>query len=240
MVRFGLASTERRLDGGVWTDVHTNYYNVAVFRKLAEHAYQSRARTACHRRRQAQGRVRGSPMGAAARAWTSRRRVSVRSDVRRRVVHEDDARRRPRRDILARGRTLLGRSRRGGRHPRRRGVAGAAFGIRRRERPRAGREDRSEPDAPSGELVGAAAKGATMPTASRRLSDGAPPIVGRSTASRRPLRARSSAVRTRRVRRSAVLRSGSSFPAPSCWPALLLAGCTPAHRPRHRRCRLRR
>jgi hypothetical protein len=36
-----LASTERRLDGGVWTDVHTNYYNVAVFRKLAEHAYQS-------------------------------------------------------------------------------------------------------------------------------------------------------------------------------------------------------
>lgn len=41
MVRFGLASTERRLDGGVWTDVHTNYYNVAVFRKLAEHAYQS-------------------------------------------------------------------------------------------------------------------------------------------------------------------------------------------------------
>ncbi|MBN9176276.1 MAG: single-stranded DNA-binding protein [Microbacterium sp.] len=41
MVRFGLASTERRLDGGVWTDVHTNYYNVAVFRKLAEHAYRS-------------------------------------------------------------------------------------------------------------------------------------------------------------------------------------------------------
>lgn len=41
MVRFGLASTERRLEGGAWTDVHTNYYNVAVFRKLAEHAYQS-------------------------------------------------------------------------------------------------------------------------------------------------------------------------------------------------------
>ena len=41
MVRFGLASTERRFDSGVWTDVHTNYYNVAVFRKLAEHAYQS-------------------------------------------------------------------------------------------------------------------------------------------------------------------------------------------------------
>lgn len=41
MVRFGLASTERRLEDGVWKDVHTNYYNVAVFRKLAENAYRS-------------------------------------------------------------------------------------------------------------------------------------------------------------------------------------------------------
>ena len=41
MVTFGLASTERRLENGVWVDAHTNYYNVSVFRALAEHAYAS-------------------------------------------------------------------------------------------------------------------------------------------------------------------------------------------------------
>ena len=41
MVTFGLASTERRFDNGTWTDVHTNFYSVSVFRKLAEHAYAS-------------------------------------------------------------------------------------------------------------------------------------------------------------------------------------------------------
>lgn len=41
MVTFGLASTERRFDNGTWTDVHTNFYNVSVFRKLGEHAYAS-------------------------------------------------------------------------------------------------------------------------------------------------------------------------------------------------------
>lgn len=41
MVTFGLATTERRNDNGQWVDVHTNFYNVAVFRKLAEHALSS-------------------------------------------------------------------------------------------------------------------------------------------------------------------------------------------------------
>ena len=41
MVTFGLASTERRFENGTWHDVHTNFYNVSVFRKLAEHAYAS-------------------------------------------------------------------------------------------------------------------------------------------------------------------------------------------------------
>jgi len=41
MVTFGLASTERRLENGVWVDAHTNFYNVSVFRRLAEHAYTS-------------------------------------------------------------------------------------------------------------------------------------------------------------------------------------------------------
>lgn len=41
MVTFGLASTERRFDNGTWTDVHTNFYSVSVFRKLAEHAFAS-------------------------------------------------------------------------------------------------------------------------------------------------------------------------------------------------------
>jgi len=41
MATFGLASTERRLENGTWTDVHTNYYDVAVFRRLAEHALAS-------------------------------------------------------------------------------------------------------------------------------------------------------------------------------------------------------
>lgn len=41
MVTFGLASTERRFENGTWRDVHTNFYNVSVFRKLAEHAYAS-------------------------------------------------------------------------------------------------------------------------------------------------------------------------------------------------------
>ena len=144
MVRFGLASTERRLDGGVWTDVHTNYYNVAVFRKLAEHAYQSLERG---QRVIVVGKLKVRPWESNGRSGTSMdlEATSLGPDLMfGRVVHEDDARRGPRRDILARGRTLLGRPRRGGRRPRRRGVAGAAFGIRRRERPRAGRGDRSE------------------------------------------------------------------------------------------------
>lgn len=41
MARFGLASTERRFDNGSWTDVHTNFYEVAVYRRLAEHALSS-------------------------------------------------------------------------------------------------------------------------------------------------------------------------------------------------------
>lgn len=41
MVTFGLASTERRLENGVWVDAHTNYYSVSVFRALAEHAFAS-------------------------------------------------------------------------------------------------------------------------------------------------------------------------------------------------------
>jgi single stranded DNA-binding protein (ssb) len=38
---FGLASTERRLEDGTWVDVHTNFYNVAVFRQLAENVLHS-------------------------------------------------------------------------------------------------------------------------------------------------------------------------------------------------------
>lgn len=41
MVTFGLASTERRLENGVWTDGHTNFYSVSVFRLLGEHALSS-------------------------------------------------------------------------------------------------------------------------------------------------------------------------------------------------------
>lgn len=41
MVTFGLATTERRNENGQWADAHTNFYNVAVFRKLAEHAHSS-------------------------------------------------------------------------------------------------------------------------------------------------------------------------------------------------------
>ena len=41
MVTFGVASTERRLENGAWTDGHTNFYNVSVFRSLAEHAFAS-------------------------------------------------------------------------------------------------------------------------------------------------------------------------------------------------------
>lgn len=41
MVTFGLASTERRFVDGAWVDAHTNYYNVSVFRRLADHALQS-------------------------------------------------------------------------------------------------------------------------------------------------------------------------------------------------------
>ncbi len=41
MVTFGLASTERRFVDGNWVDAHTNYYNVSVFRRLADHALQS-------------------------------------------------------------------------------------------------------------------------------------------------------------------------------------------------------
>lgn len=41
MVTFGLASTERRVENGAWIDGHTNFYNVSVFRSLAENAYAS-------------------------------------------------------------------------------------------------------------------------------------------------------------------------------------------------------
>ncbi|GAA1652680.1 single-stranded DNA-binding protein [Microbacterium flavum] len=41
MVKFGLASTERRFADGGWSDVHTNFYNVSAFRKLAENALAS-------------------------------------------------------------------------------------------------------------------------------------------------------------------------------------------------------
>lgn len=44
MATFGLATTERRNENGQWTDVHTNFYNVAVFRQLAEHALSSLAK----------------------------------------------------------------------------------------------------------------------------------------------------------------------------------------------------
>ena len=37
-VGFRLASTQRRLDGGQWVDVHTNWYSVSMFRQLATHA----------------------------------------------------------------------------------------------------------------------------------------------------------------------------------------------------------
>lgn len=41
---FGLASTERRLENGVWVDAHTNFYSVSAFRGLAENVLQSLAR----------------------------------------------------------------------------------------------------------------------------------------------------------------------------------------------------
>lgn len=41
VARFGLASTERRLENGQWIDGHTNYYNVSVFRQLAENVLAS-------------------------------------------------------------------------------------------------------------------------------------------------------------------------------------------------------
>ncbi|GAA3022876.1 single-stranded DNA-binding protein [Microbacterium dextranolyticum] len=41
MVTFGVASTERRWENGSWSDGHTNFYNVSVFRSLAEHAFAS-------------------------------------------------------------------------------------------------------------------------------------------------------------------------------------------------------
>lgn len=41
MVTFGVASTERRWENGTWIDGHTNFYNVSVFRSLAEHAFAS-------------------------------------------------------------------------------------------------------------------------------------------------------------------------------------------------------
>lgn len=41
MATFGVASTERRLENGVWNDVHTNFFDVAVYRRLAEHALAS-------------------------------------------------------------------------------------------------------------------------------------------------------------------------------------------------------
>ena len=41
MATFGLASTERRRENGTWIDVHTNFYDVVVYRKLAEHALAS-------------------------------------------------------------------------------------------------------------------------------------------------------------------------------------------------------
>lgn len=41
VAKFGLACTERRLRDGVWVDVHTNFYNVSVYRRLAEHALAS-------------------------------------------------------------------------------------------------------------------------------------------------------------------------------------------------------
>lgn len=40
-VGFRLASTQRRLDNGQWVDVHTNWYSVSAYRKLAEHALSS-------------------------------------------------------------------------------------------------------------------------------------------------------------------------------------------------------
>lgn len=41
VAKFGLASTERKLENGTWVDKHTSYYNVSVFRKLGEHALAS-------------------------------------------------------------------------------------------------------------------------------------------------------------------------------------------------------
>ncbi|MFT4052358.1 MAG: single-stranded DNA-binding protein [Microbacterium sp.] len=41
MATFGLASTERRLENGTWKDIHTNFYSVAAYRRLAEHALSS-------------------------------------------------------------------------------------------------------------------------------------------------------------------------------------------------------
>lgn len=41
VAKFGIACTERRPQDGVWSDGHTNYYNVSVFRRLGEHALAS-------------------------------------------------------------------------------------------------------------------------------------------------------------------------------------------------------
>ncbi|MFT3799251.1 single-stranded DNA-binding protein [Microbacterium sp.] len=41
VVRFRLASTQRRQENGTWVDCHTNWYRVSVYRKLALHALDS-------------------------------------------------------------------------------------------------------------------------------------------------------------------------------------------------------
>ncbi|MGB4777680.1 MAG: single-stranded DNA-binding protein [Microbacterium sp.] len=40
-IGFRLASTQRRREDGQWVDVHTNWYSVSAYRKLAEHALGS-------------------------------------------------------------------------------------------------------------------------------------------------------------------------------------------------------
>ena len=77
MVTFGLASTERRFENGTWHDVHTNFYNVSVFRKLAEHAYASLEKGQRVSSRASSKCGTGRRTGAPERALISRRRASV-------------------------------------------------------------------------------------------------------------------------------------------------------------------
>jgi len=41
IAKFGLASTERKHENGQWVDVHTSFYSIAAFGRLADHALNS-------------------------------------------------------------------------------------------------------------------------------------------------------------------------------------------------------